>query len=96
MFRDDQGSWIVMFFSCVLTLFIVSNIYNLFVMSGGDSMSKYLINQDLGIRFDVFAKAAATGTWCGDFFTAWMVSVYYGNPCFLFPVPLVESCENKW
>ncbi len=73
MFLDDQGSWMTMFFTTILSLFIVSHIYNLLLMIGGESTYKYRIDEHMGIRNSLFLKAAATGTWCGDFFTAWMV-----------------------
>ena len=28
----------------------------------------------MGVSNDIFMKVAACGTWCGDFFTAWMVT----------------------
>ena len=73
MFLDDQGSWMTMFFTTILSLFIVSHIYNLLLMIGGESTLQYRIDEHMGIRNSLFLKAAATGTWCGDFFTAWMV-----------------------
>ncbi|CAL8261015.1 unnamed protein product [Merluccius merluccius] len=36
MFREDHGSWMTMFFSTILFLFIFSNIYNLFLLMAGD------------------------------------------------------------
>lgn len=32
MFREDHGSWMTMFFSTILFLFIFSHIYNLFLL----------------------------------------------------------------
>ena len=73
MFLGDQGSWMVMFFSCILFLFIFSWIYNLVLLIGGDSTEDYAISHMMGIKNSWFLKAAACGTWSGDFFTAWMV-----------------------
>ncbi|OTF74755.1 THEM117 domain containing protein [Euroglyphus maynei] len=28
----------------------------------------------MGITYALFMKIAACGTWCGDFFTAWMIT----------------------
>ncbi|KAG7277238.1 hypothetical protein CRUP_015286 [Coryphaenoides rupestris] len=36
MFREDHGSWMTMFFTTILSLFIFSNIYNLFLLMAGD------------------------------------------------------------
>ncbi|KAK7449157.1 hypothetical protein BaRGS_00040046 [Batillaria attramentaria] len=47
MFNDDKGSWMTMFMTTIVSVFIFSYIYNLFLL---------------------------IGTWCGDFFTAWMVT----------------------
>lgn len=35
MFREDHGSWMTMFFSTILLLFIFSHIYNLFLLMAG-------------------------------------------------------------
>lgn len=35
MFREDHGSWMTMFFSTILFLFIFSHIYNLFLLMAG-------------------------------------------------------------
>ncbi|KAM4748110.1 transmembrane protein 117 [Rhinophrynus dorsalis] len=73
MFRDDHGSWMTMFFSTILFLFIFSHIYNLCLLMAGN-MSKYIITEYMGIRNESFMKVAAVGTWMGDFVTAWMVT----------------------
>ncbi|XP_070200013.1 transmembrane protein 117-like isoform X2 [Littorina saxatilis] len=74
VFTECKGSWMIMFLSTVLCLFIFSYIYTAFLMIGGDSTSPYRISPYMGIANHYFMKAAATGTWCGDFFTAWMVT----------------------
>ena len=75
MFLDDQGSWLTMFFTTILSLFIFSWLYNAFLLIGGDATLDYRISSKMGIKNSHFMKAAATGTWCGDFFTAWMVGM---------------------
>ncbi|XP_060082891.1 transmembrane protein 117-like [Ylistrum balloti] len=74
MFSEDQGSWMVMFLCSLLSIFVMSWIYNGFLIAGGDSTEPYRISGDLGLSNSIFMKAAACGTWCGDFFTAWMVT----------------------
>ncbi|XP_035825513.1 transmembrane protein 117 [Aplysia californica] len=74
MFHDDKGSWMTMFLSTILFVFIFSYVYNAFLLIGGDYTDPYHISSFMGINNDIFMKAAATGTWCGDFFTAWMVT----------------------
>ena len=74
MFKRDSGSWMVMFLSTLLSLFIFSFIYNGFLRAGGDELSLYKITTYLGIQNDNFMKAAGLGTWMGDFVTAWMVT----------------------
>ena len=66
-----------MFFTTILSLFIFSHVYNLLLMMGGESTLSYRITEDMGIRNSLFLRMAATGTWCGDFFTAWMVIYFY-------------------
>ncbi|GAB0176200.1 mitochondrial enolase superfamily member 1 [Grus japonensis] len=43
MFREDHGSWMTMFFSTILFLFIFSHIYNLFLIMAGNmrALSKF-------------------------------------------------------
>ncbi|KAK1887814.1 Transmembrane protein 117 [Dissostichus eleginoides] len=73
VFREDHGSWMTMFFSAILFLFIFSHIYNIFLLMAG-SMEPHLVTDDMGIRNESFMKIAAVGTWMGDFVTAWMVT----------------------
>ncbi|XP_074660702.1 transmembrane protein 117-like [Tubulanus polymorphus] len=74
MFVDEQGSWMVMFFTCVFFLFTFSFLYNALLLIGGASTASYHIDSVLGITNSTFMKAAACGTWLGDLFTAWMVT----------------------
>ncbi|XP_052067421.1 transmembrane protein 117-like [Mytilus californianus] len=89
MFCDDQGSWMIMFLFSLISVFIFSWLYNAFLLAGGSSTEDYRISGLLGLSNSIFMKAAATGTWCGDFFTAWMVTdmmlqeklyPYWGRP----------------
>ncbi|XP_023594613.1 transmembrane protein 117 isoform X2 [Trichechus manatus latirostris] len=73
MFREDHGSWMTMFFSTILFLFIFSHIYNTILLMDGN-MGVYIITDYMGIRNESFMKLAAVGTWMGDFVTAWMVT----------------------
>lgn len=74
MFYRDSGSWMVMFLTTLVSLFIFSFLYNGFLSAGGDKLSRYKITTYLGLQNDSFMKAAALGTWMGDFVTAWMVT----------------------
>lgn len=74
MFYHDSGSWMVMFLTTLVSLFIFSFLYNGFLSAGGDELSSYKITTYLGLQNDSFMKAAALGTWMGDFVTAWMVT----------------------
>ena len=55
-------------------LFIVSFIYNEFLLLGGAHFAPYVCSNNLGIKNQTFMKMAAIGTWLGDFITAWMVT----------------------
>ncbi|KAH9518730.1 hypothetical protein Btru_006100 [Bulinus truncatus] len=72
MFHDDKGTWMTMFLSTVLSVFIFSYLYNATLLLGGDYTAPYRISSYMGVTNSAFMKVAATGTWCGDFFTAWM------------------------
>lgn len=74
MFEDDMGSFMVMFLTSLIVLFVFSWIYNAFLLIGGSDTEDYRISDLMGISNSLFMKMAATGTWCGDFFTAWMVT----------------------
>uniref|UniRef100_A0A672SJF7 Transmembrane protein 117 n=1 Tax=Sinocyclocheilus grahami TaxID=75366 RepID=A0A672SJF7_SINGR len=69
MFREDHGSWMTMFFSTILSLFIFSHIYNLILLMSG-RMGPHMVTEYMGIRNESFMKMAAVGTWMGDFVTA--------------------------
>ena len=74
MFQNDQGSWMISFFSCIISLFVFSFIFNGFLGLSGAKNAKYKITAYMGIKNISFMKAAALGTWMGDFVTAWMVT----------------------
>ena len=75
MFSEDgQGSWMVMFLTVLIFLFIISFIYNEFLLLGGAHFASYVTSHNLGIQNQTFMKMAAIGTWLGDFITAWMVT----------------------
>jgi len=73
MFSNDQGSWMISFLFTLICLVILSFIYNAF-LSLDDSMEPYKITGYIGAKNHVFMRAAAIGTWFGDFLTAWMVT----------------------
>ena len=74
MFQNDQGSWMIMFFTCIVSLLIFSFIYNAFLSLSATMAASYAISSKMGITNQTFMKAAALGTWMGDFITAWMVT----------------------
>jgi len=74
MFESDQGSWMIMFFTSIVTLLIFSFIYNAFLGLNATMAASYTISSKMGITNQTFMKAAALGTWMGDFITAWMVT----------------------
>uniref|UniRef100_UPI00358F731C transmembrane protein 117 isoform X2 n=1 Tax=Myxine glutinosa TaxID=7769 RepID=UPI00358F731C len=69
----DHGSWMVMLFTSILFLFFFSHVYNL-LLTFSDNMSDFMTSDFMGIRNEYFMRAAALGTWTGDFITAWMVT----------------------
>ena len=74
MFDNDQGSWMIMFFTSILSLLVFSFIYNAFLGLNATVAASYTISSKMGITNQTFMKAAALGTWMGDFITAWMVT----------------------
>ena len=75
MFSEEgQGSWMVMFLTVLMFLFVMSFIYSEFLLLGGEHLAPYVTSHNLGIQNQTFMKMAAIGTWLGDFITAWMVT----------------------
>ena len=67
--EHTKGTWLVMFFTTIVVLFIGALLYNGVTSADGDDE----IDSGLECRNRVFMKVAACGTWLGDFFTAVMV-----------------------
>ncbi|CAL1267183.1 unnamed protein product [Larinioides sclopetarius] len=74
MFRDEQGTWMIMFLTSLMFIFMFSKVYNWFLQFGYPQYDLFHINSHMGITNANFMKAAACGTWIGDFVTAWMVT----------------------
>ncbi|XP_064480674.1 transmembrane protein 117-like [Ornithodoros turicata] len=74
MFREEQGTWMIMFMTMLMFVYMFSLVYNTFLMSAHPTPEPYRINAMMGITNANFMKAAACGTWLGDFLTAWMVT----------------------
>ncbi|KAJ9591648.1 hypothetical protein L9F63_001793 [Diploptera punctata] len=73
MFRDDQGSWMTMFLTVIVSLYVFSHAYNLLLILWYDNC-EYQINSQMGVTNASVMKAAACGTWLGDLITALMVT----------------------
>lgn len=74
MFRDEQGTWMIMFLTSLMFIYMFSKVYNWILQFGYPQYDLFHINSHMGITNANFMKAAASGTWIGDFVTAWMVS----------------------
>ncbi|KAH9420693.1 hypothetical protein DERP_001124 [Dermatophagoides pteronyssinus] len=74
MFREESGTWMIMLISSVLSCYFASQIYNALLLMFHPAFHSYLITSKMGITYALFMKIAACGTWCGDFFTAWMIT----------------------
>ncbi|XP_066903151.1 transmembrane protein 117 isoform X1 [Halyomorpha halys] len=68
MFRDEQGSWIAMFLTVILSLYIFSHIYNL-ILHIFYNKPRYHIDSRMGLSNSAVMKGAACGTWIGDLVT---------------------------
>ncbi|RZF38547.1 hypothetical protein LSTR_LSTR006142 [Laodelphax striatellus] len=73
MFRDEQGSWIAMFLTGIISLYLFSHVYNLILLIFYDK-PYYFIDSRMGITYASVMKTAACGTWLGDLITALMVT----------------------
>lgn len=74
MFRDEEGTWMIMILVTFICTYLFSLGYNLLLLSAHPTPKPYLITTLMGVTNSSFMKAAACGTWLGDFFTAWMVT----------------------
>ncbi|XP_076069426.1 transmembrane protein 117-like isoform X2 [Oratosquilla oratoria] len=73
MFREEQGSWMTMFMTVIVSLFMFSHVYNL-ILLGRSDYREWQINSAMGVTNENMMKAAATCTWLGDLITALMVT----------------------
>lgn len=74
MFREEQGTWMIMLLTMLIFVYMFSLVYNTFLMSAHPEPEPFRINALMGITNANFMKFAACGTWLGDFLTAWMVT----------------------
>ena len=77
MFRNDQGSFMVMFWTCVFSMYICSLAYNILfvppVNNSGNIASEWKLNGKMGVTNEDWSKLTGIGCWTGDFLTAFMV-----------------------
>eukprot|EP00899_Mesostigma_viride_P008040 jgi/Mesvir1/17237/Mv07650-RA.1 len=66
MFRDNQGTWMVQFWTSILSLFIGSRIFNAITWERP-------INNSLGFTNVRMGQMSAVATWVGDYFTFFVV-----------------------
>lgn len=74
MFREEQGTWMIMLLTALLFVYALSLVYNTLLLSGHPRPEAFRINAQMGVTNASFMKVAACGTWLGDFLTAWMVT----------------------
>ena len=77
MFREDCGTWFVMFLNSIISLFVGSLVYNEIVKAAADEPTPWLLDSGLGITNQQFGRMGACGTFLGDGFTAFMVSIFF-------------------
>ncbi|XP_042887737.1 transmembrane protein 117-like [Penaeus japonicus] len=49
MFRDEQGSWMTMFLTVIVSLYMFSYVYNLILLIGHDEHCKWQIGSDMDV-----------------------------------------------
>lgn len=74
MFRADQGSWMVQFFTVIVSLYLFSHAYNVVLVLTFPTSKQYTIDSKMGVSNSSIMKAAACGTWLGDLITALIVT----------------------
>ncbi|XP_059080280.1 transmembrane protein 117-like isoform X2 [Tigriopus californicus] len=74
MFRANQGSWMVQFGTVIVSLFLFSHAYNVFLVLTFPNAKQLTINSQMGLTFSSVMKAAACGTWLGDLLTALIIT----------------------
>ena len=74
MFRDECGTWMIMFMTVFISCYFFSIAYNCLLVWGHPRAHLFVINTYMGMTYANFMKVAACGTWLGDFFTAWMIT----------------------
>jgi TMEM117 protein family len=71
MFSGSKGTWMIMFFTTLFSLYVGALSYNLWLDLLGESV--YALDSKIGMTNQDFSRVAATGTFLGDFLTAFMV-----------------------
>ncbi|KAA0190175.1 hypothetical protein HAZT_HAZT009056, partial [Hyalella azteca] len=74
MFRHEQGSWMCMFLTVIVSMYMFSYVYNLLLLIGHPQHFRWQITSAMGLSNQNMMKAAATCTWLGDLVTALMVT----------------------
>ncbi|KAK8771224.1 hypothetical protein V5799_025532 [Amblyomma americanum] len=74
MFREEQGTWMIMLLTVLVFVYMLSLVYNALLLSAHPHPDAFRINALMGVTNASFMKVAACGTWLGDFLTAWMVT----------------------
>lgn len=73
MFSKEKGTWMVMFFSTILFVAVMGEVWNFLLSSMSSRFEEWQVDSYLGISNETFMKIAASGTWVGDYLTAYMV-----------------------
>nr|CAD7259492.1 unnamed protein product [Timema shepardi] len=68
-----SGSWMTMFLTVIVSLYVFSHAYNLLLVMWYDNWH-YKIDSKMAVTSASVMKAAACGTWLGDLITALMVT----------------------
>ena len=72
--KEGQGSWMIMLFTTLLSLYVFSFIYNLFLRTAKYPTKPWTLDSNLHVGNHNFKKFAAICTGLGDFMTAWIVT----------------------
>ena len=69
MFKNDQGSMMVMLWSSLIALYGFSWVFNMII----DEKHPQTLSDNMGITNETFSKIAGTCCWMGDFLTMFLV-----------------------
>jgi hypothetical protein len=90
MFRDECGTWMIMFLSVFISSYFFSIVYNFILVSAHPIAHLYVIDTYMGMSYANFMKVAACGTWLGQSLIYYLFIIYLLFIYYLFIIQYIQ------